>query len=59
MQCPDCYVTMTLIDKKLPPGYDPELREFKCPKCGKVLYKIPIGFESLLAEVNPIEPPLP
>lgn len=47
MRCPKhCLTLMELTDWEPPKGLDPELREFRCPRCGTRLYEIPRGREN-------------
>ena len=46
MKCPDDFdQVMYLTNWKPPRGVDPRLRQFRCPLCKMVIYKVPEGFE--------------
>ena len=45
MKCPyHTDVTMKMTEWRPPGGFDPKLRQFVCPICQRVAYKIPQGF---------------
>ena len=46
MKCPNCLKPMDITGWEAPQGMDPRLRQFKCSRCGEVVYKVPRGFEA-------------
>ena len=38
-RCKKCFIMVAMTDWRPYEGVDPRIREFKCPKCGGVIYK--------------------
>ncbi len=39
------YRLAEMTEWRPPPGIDPKMRQFKCPGCGAVFYKVKGGYE--------------
>ncbi len=52
--CPECLADAYLTGWKPPPGYDPKMRRYQCPKCGNEFHIIG-GEKTYQAKALPIE----
>ena len=50
-QCPRCFDKPRLTTWKAPAGIDPDMREYKCPRCGARDYVVVQGSSKINLEV--------